>query len=452
MGVYQIEKGHNIPLAGSADLKVEKIPQAKTISINFSDFAGRKFRLLSREGDAVKQGQAIATCKAEEDLQFTTPVGGTVKEIIRGARRALLSVVIEVAETQEAVDYPTWDSEKINTSDSEVLASALREAGMWQLVRRRPYSTVAHPSEKPKAIYINAMSTGPNNADQEFLIQDCQEEFTLGLQAISRFTSGKVHLTIQPNSSLKALTQAQGVEISTFEGPHPSGLTGTHIATIDPINKGDVVWYARADQIALIGKFLKTGHVPSKQLIAITGAQAPMNAYAEVLRGSNIGDLVAVDYEALRVVGGDVLTGIALSAHEGLGVYENQISVLPEGREQHYLGEDRHWLGAGFNKYSTFRLFMSKLVGKESWDLDTNRNGDERGIVLPDVYNRMSPLDIPFTFLVKACIAEDIDAMEKLGLLELDPEDVALATFACPAKTEVSEIVRRGLAILEREG
>lgn len=452
MGVYQIEKGHDLPIAGKAELKLEELPQAKTVSVNFTDFPGRKFRLLVKVGESVKAGQGLTACKAEEDLVFTSPSAGTVKEINRGARRALLNIVIELNDSVESVDYPTWDADKIQSSDQEAIASALRSSGMWQLIRQRPFSTVADPKQLPKSIFINAMNSGPNNADQEYLVQGRESEFALGLAAISKFAEGSVHLVTQPNSSVKAFTEASGVEHHTFEGVHPSGLTGTHIGLIDPINKGEIVWYARADILVLIGEFLSTGKVPTHQTIAITGEQAPINAYAKVLRGSKVSDIINVDYSALRVVHGDVLSGKALADHEGLGLYENQISVLPEGHEQFYLGEDRHWAGLGINRYSTFRLFMSKLIGKEGWNLDTNRNGDARAIVLPDVYDRFSPLDIPFNYLVKACMAEDIDSMEKLGLLELDPEDVALATFACPSKTEVSEIVRRGLAILEKEG
>lgn len=452
MGVYHIEKGHNLPLAGSAELKLEELPQAQTVSVNFTDYPSRKFRLFVKAGDTVKAGQGLCSCKAEEDLVFTTPVAGTVKEINRGARRALLNIVIEVSDSNDVVEYPTWDADKIKSSDREALAKALRESGMWQLVRQRPYSTVADPQALPKSIFINAMNTGPNNADQEFLVQGREAEFAAGLSAISKFTDGQVHLVTQPNSTVKAFTEAEGVNHHTFEGVHPAGLTGTHIGLIDPINKGDVVWFAKADQVALMGEFLLTGKVPSHQVIAITGAQAPINAYAKVLRGAQISDLVDIDFDKLRVVSGDVLSGVAMGPTEGLGIYENQVSVLPECKEQFYLGEDRHWTGAGVNRYSTFRLFLSKIIDKDAWDLDTSLNGEERGIVLPDVYDRFSPLDIPFNFLVKACLAEDIDSMEKLGLLELDPEDVALATFACPSKTEVSEIIRRGLAILEKEG
>ena len=452
MGVYQIEKGHNLPIAGSAKLKLEELPQSQTVAINFVDFPGRKYRVLVKEGDVVKAGQAIAHCKSEKDLNFTSTAAGKVKAINRGARRVLLSIVIEVSDTDNAVEHPTWDAETIKSADMAALAAALRQSGMWTLIRQRPFSNLAVLADLPKSIFINAMNSGPNNSDQEFLLEGRKEEFSLGLAALAKFTEGNVNLFTQEGTISPALVEATGVEKHSVTGPHPSGLTGTHIDLVDPISKGDVVWYLKADQVALIGEFLSTGRAPTHQIIAVTGEQAPINHYVKVNRGSDVASIVKVDHAALRVVSGDVLSGDTKSASDHLGLYHNQISVLPEATEQHYLGEDRHWAGAGVNRYSTFRLFLSKIIDKEGWNFDTSLNGEGRAIVLPDVYDRFSPIDIPFTFLVKACLAEDVDAMEKLGILELDPEDVALATFACPSKTEVSEIIRRGLAIVEKEG
>jgi Na+-transporting NADH:ubiquinone oxidoreductase subunit A len=447
LSVFTITKGYDLPLEGEASSEIGEAKQAELISVQPKDFPFHKFRVLVQEGDEVKVGTPLLASKLDESLLFTSTAAGTVEAVRRGERRALLGIDIRVSGTEDAIDFGSVQN--VPAASKEDLVQKLKKGGMWNFLRQRPFSKIAEPDSKPKAVFVNAMSTAPLAPKQEILCQGREKELQAGIDALKVLSGVSVYfITAAENASSFSV---QGTENHSFQGPHPAGLVSTHISRISPLNHGENIWYINAYQASLLGEFLLRGKVPTHCLVALTGAEAPERRYYKMLRNSRLASLVA-DSAENRVISGDVLTGSTAGATGFLSFYDNQVTVIPEGGKRHFIGSDKHWAGPGFSNFSLHNLFLSKLLGKKKWNLDTSVNGGERAIIQPDIYEKYSPLDIYITFLVKACIAKDIERMEQLGILEIDSEDVALCTFACPSKVEVSEIIRQGLELVEREG
>lgn len=449
MAVYNINKGYDLPLEGNASKEVENTSANTIISVQPSDFPYHKYKVLVKEGDEVLAGTPVLASKQDESLVFTSTAAGKVSSIRRGERRKLLGIDIQVG-GQEAIDYGAWDLAKITKSSVDDLEAHLKQAGVWPLIRQRPFSKIADVKKLPKAIYINAMASAPLAPAQEFLCKGRNKELEVGIAALKVFQSEINFISSVENAS--DFSSLKNVKHSQFSGPHPAGLVSTHIAEIDPINKGDIVWYLTAEQVTLIGEYLLTGKVPTKTIVALTGADAPNKKYYKIFRGSRLNVLVNKD-DGLRVISGNVLAGVNAGKDGYLGFYDNQVTVVPEGGVRYYLLSDKHWTGPGFTNFSLHNLFASKIFGRnKKWNLNTNIRGGERAIIQNNIYDEYTPLDIYTSYLIKACLAKDIDRMEELGIYEVDSEDFALATFACPSKVDVSEIIRQGLSLIEKEG
>ncbi len=453
MAAYHVKKGYDLLLEGEAKLELLVKEDSKLIAVNPSDIKGTKYKLFVREGDAVKVGTPLAATKDDEEIVLTSPVAGTVKEVVRGERRALNSFIIEVSNTSDAEDLGAWDSSKVASASYEEVVAQLKKSGLWPTIRQRPYDIMADSSKKPKAIFINGMDSSPLAVNQEFALQNLKAEFALGLKAIAKLTDGKTHLCFAKESTFESFTNAQDVEKETFSGKHPKGLVGTHIFHISPINKGDVVWHLSAQQVAMIGELFLSGKVPTSEIVCVAGANVENSGYFKVLRGAPLSDYVSGVAENSRIISGNVLSGEKISPEQTIGLYRNHITVIPEGDQQYYLLEDKHWAMAGSNRFTLWNLFLSRLKSpKTKWNLDTNRYGDVRGIVTMDAYDQYVAQDIYVNFLAKSILSSDVERMEQLGLYELAPEDVALCTFVCPSKTDFSAIIEEGLEILKKEG
>lgn len=448
MAVFTIKKGFDLPLEGEASTDVENAAAAKVISVQPDDFPYHKFQVLVKVGDEVKAGTPVIASKLDSALVFCATASGKVSEIRRGERRKLLGIDIAV-EGQEAIDFGAWDITKISSSSKEDLCAHLKQAGMWPLLRQRPYSKIASMDELPKAIYVNAMATAPLAPRQEILCAGKDKEIAAAIAMLKKFQERIFFISDSQNAS--GHSSIEGVEHHTFEGPHPAGLVSTHIAKLSPINKGETVWYITASQLALIGEYLITGKVPTQTTVALTGPEAPAKKYYKVLRNAQLSTIVADD-AGKRVISGNVLNGTTAGKDGFLSFYDNQVTVIQESGDRYYVGDDQHWSGPGFKSFSVHNTFFSKLLGKKKWNLPSLRNGGIRPIVQSNVYDEFVPLDIFVTFLAKACIAEDIDRMEQLGIYEIDSEDVALCTFACPSKVDISAVIADGLALIEKEG
>lgn len=454
MGDYLIKKGFDIPLDGEAPKTVQDLPASPYVSFYPEEFISTKWQLLVAEGDRLQVGTPIAASKQDQNVLFCSPVSGSVDKIVRGARRRLLSVVLQNDGAGEALSFEEWDAAKIKRAPAAELIDLLKKGGMWPLIKQRPFGKIADDSTPPKALFINAMETAPLGADQEFLLRGRDKEFALGLESLLRIVGENVHLCTRPECAIDSLTKAVGVQLHTFAGPHPAGLSGTHIGLVSPINAGETVWTLSAYQVSLIGEFLLTGKHPDKQIVAVVGPKATRRGYFRVTPGAQISNItVGQSLDGCRAISGNVLCGDSRDREDFINWRESTVTVLEEEVRQHYILSDRHWTGIGFKAFSTWRLFASKFNSKpKRWALGTSLHGGERAIIQQDLYERYSPLDIPLTALVKTVPSRDIDRLIQLGLLELEPEDVALCTFVCPSKVDVAGEIAKALALVEKEG
>ena len=450
MGSFFIQKGRDIRLKGAAKEEIVTIPLPKRVAVQPPDFPGLSPRLHIKEGDPVKVGTTIFSDKGVQEIKVASPASGKVVAINRGDKRALLSIVIETDGRQETESYPKYPRERIPTLSKAEITDSLLKGHLWPVLRRRPFSKVADPHLKPKTIFVHAMNTEPLAGDVDFILQGRETEFQAGLDVLKGLTDGNVHLCFAQGATSKALTQAANVQTHTFSGPHPAGNVSTHIHFIDPINKGDLIWYVEAQDVVRIGALFLNGAYPTERVVAVTGeGAAGHQVYAKTIIGAPLSSLLGGPVlPRMRYLSGSILTGKEVGASGFLCFYDSQVSVIPEGGKRELLG----WLMPGAKKYTFTKTFLSAfLPQRREVSLDSDEHGSHRAIVLNDIYDSLVPLDIMTYFLLKAAITGNIEEMEALGILECDEEDFALCTFACPSKTDVGGIISRGLALIEKE-
>lgn len=445
----KIRKGRDIRLKGVADTKLDTSISASTYAIKPTDFHGLVPKLTVREGDRVKAGDTLFYDKSNELIKFSAPVSGTVKAIVRGEKRRVLAVEIT---PDSSVEYRDFGSVNPSQTTREQLMSHLLESGCWPSIVQRPFSIVARPENKPKAIFISGFDSAPLAADPDFVMEGQMDDFQKGIEALKVLADGKpIHLSHKKGT--KAFTSVQGVTLHEVSGPHPAGNVGVQIHHVDPVNKGEVVWTIHPQDVANMGRFLQTGKFDPKRVVALAGSKVNSPRYFRVTQGVNIGSLTNGNIDATnnRIISGDVLTGDAVTAENYLGFYHTLVSVIPEGHEAKFFLTDG-WLSPGFSKLSFSQAYPAWLIGKnKEYEVDTNNNGEHRAFVVTGQYERVFPFDIYPVQLIKAIMVNDIDQMEKLGIYEVAPEDFALCEFACTSKIDVQEVVRGGIDVLLAE-
>lgn len=447
----KLKKGLDIRLVGAAEKIVSEIPFPTSVALKPSDFHGLKPKMLVKEGAVIEAGAAVFSDKYNESLKFVSPISGTVRSIIRGDKRKILAVVIDADAEQKFVSHNPFNIEKM--SDEEVKETFLSN-GLFPFIKQRPLDIVANPNNTPKAIFISAFDSAPISADLDFLLHGREEDFQAGIDALGKLTKGKVHLSLNAKFSAdETFSSAKNVEITKFSGKHPVGNVGTQIHHIDPINKGEFVWTVNAQDVAIIGKFFRTGKFDATKVVAVAGSEAISPKYYRTIIGSALKGLldgnVKSDY-AVRIVSGNVLTGDKVTEDGYLGFYHNQLTLLPEGNELKFV-LTKGWFGPGFDKFSNSRLFPTFLTPNKKFRLDTNTNGEERAFVVTGELERVFPFDILPMQLVKAAITNDIDGMENLGIYEVAPEDFALCEYVCTSKIDIQDKIRKGLDVIAEE-
>ncbi|MDA7835839.1 Na(+)-translocating NADH-quinone reductase subunit A [Salibacteraceae bacterium] len=441
----RISKGADIKLVGAADHVKGDAPFPASFALKPTDFHGLTPKLVVKEGDEVKAGSVIFYNKDNEHVKFTSPVSGEVAEIVRGAKRKILEVRIIPDQDQKFEQFDVSD-----LSSTEKIKTVLMSSGFWPMLKQRPYDVIANPHLKPKAIFISAFDSSPLAPDYDFILHGQQEAFQKGLDALSKLTDGKVHLTTRGKSTPDAtFTQAKGVELNTITGPHPAGNVGIQIHHIDPINKGENVWTISAQNVALMGKFLMTGVVDLKKVIALAGSEVEKPRYLTTWVGASMKSIVDGQIKAgdNRIISGNVLTGDASSTEGYLGFFHDAVTVIPEGNEPQFLG----WLAPNFHKFSLSRSYFSWLSPNKKFALNTNMNGEDRAYVVSGQYEAVLPMDIYPVQLIKSIMTNDLDKMENLGIYEVIPEDFALCEYACTSKMNVQSILRDGLDVAKQE-
>lgn len=443
----RIKKGLHVNLVGAAEKTISNAVLSNVYAINLDDFHGVTPKLLVKEGAKLKAGEPIFYNKNNQDMMFVSPVSGELSEIERGARRRILSLKIVADKEQQYEEHSKLD---VNTASAQEIKAYLQKSGCWPFVKQRPYDVIADPSTTPKAIFITGCATAPLAADLDYVLQGKEAELQEAVSVLAKLTPGKVHVSVgkSANSPLSGLT---GIELHNVSGPHPSGLVGTQINKIDPINKGELVWVVSAQDLVIIGELLLTGKYNAERIVALAGSSVKTPKYYKTKIGAEVSTFLyasGVNGDNFRVINGDVLTGSKSSQDGYLGYYNNTVTAIPEGNDYEFMG----WTKPIFNKVSISRaLTFSWLTPNKKFDLNTNTNGEHRAFVTTGSYEAVFPLDIFPMQILKACMYKDLDEMEALGMYEVAPEDFALTEFICVSKQPHQDIIRKGLDLMIKE-
>ena len=443
-----LKKGLDLPINGTAAQNTRKVIVPDVVAVKPTDFRGLVPKLLVREGDKVLAGTPVLADKMSQNILFASPVSGTVAEVVRGEKRKLLEVRIKADEKQEYVDFGV---KKVAEMSAEQIKAALLEAGLWPALTQRPYGIIANPEVKPKAIFVSAFTTAPLAADPEFALREDFEHIQTAVNALNKLTDGGVHFSLNSeNYSGTPFHKVENVIQHTFTGKHPAGNVGVQIHHISPIRKGETVWTVSLLMLAAIGKLFNTGKYDLKRKVAVTGPKAINPAYVEAYPGMAIKDVQEFYNvsENLRFISGDVLTGKNVGAEGFLGFFDNQVTILEEGNKYELFGWAKPFRTSLF---SASRTYFSWLTPKKKYDMDTNLHGGPRAFVVNDVYSKVLPMDLYPVYLLKACLANDIDKMEKFGIYEVLEEDLALCEYVCPSKIYIQQIITDGIALMLKE-
>ncbi|HGN9433568.1 TPA: Na(+)-translocating NADH-quinone reductase subunit A [Enterobacter hormaechei] len=447
--MFRIRKGLDLPISGVPEQHVTTGASIHHVAIVGDDYVGMRPAMLVQEGDRVIKGQALFEDKKNPGVMFTAPASGTVVAIHRGERRVLQSVVIQI-EGDEKREFARFDAADLATLSHDVVQTQLLESGLWTALRTRPYSKTPVPGTVPAAIFVTAIDTNPLSADPQPLILAERKAFDAGLTVLTRLTPGKVHVCQASGGKLGGHPQGQ-VAFNEFAGPHPAGLVGTHIHFLEPVSLTKQVWHLNYQDVIAIGKLFTTGELCAERIIAIGGPQATQPRLVRTLLGADLTALLAGETKEgeNRIISGSVLSGRhATGPMAWLGRFHLQVSVVLEGREKELFG----WVLPGAEKYSVTRTTLGHFLRHKLFNFSTSTNGGERAMVPIGNYERVMPLNILPTVLLRDLLAGDTDGAQALGCLELDEEDLALCTYVCPGKYEYGPVLREVLTRIEQEG
>lgn len=447
--MIKITKGLKLPIAGMPSQQISSKTAVKRVALLGEEYIGMRPSMAVREGDRVQKGQLLFEDKRNPGVRFTAPASGTISAIHRGERRVLQSVVIDV-DGDDAVHFPRYELADLAALTREAVQQQLVESGMWTAFRTRPFSKIPAPGSVPAAIFVTAIDTNPLAADPQPIILAQREAFDAGLTLLTRLTDGKVHVCQASGGKLGGHPVGQ-VTFNQFAGPHPAGLVGTHIHFLEPVSLKKQVWHLNYQDVIAVGKLFLEGELSSERIVALGGPQVKEPRLLKTCSGASLDELLADELldDENRVISGSVLSGThAQGPHAFLGRFHLQISVVKEGREKELFG----WVMPGKDKFSITRTTLGHFMKRKLFNFSTDTNGGERAMVPIGNYERVMPLDILPTMLLRDLLAGDTDSAQALGCLELDEEDLALCTYVCPGKYEYGPALRSVLTQIEQEG
>lgn len=447
----KIKKGLDIPIAGEPDQTIEDAVPVTSVAIMGSDYIGLKPTMLVREGDRVKLGQAIFTDKKNPGFNYTSPGCGTVKAINRGAKRALQSVEIEL-DGHDEVTFAQYDTSDLANLSRDKVCQNLQESGLWSAFRTRPYSKQPKVDAVPNSIFVTVIDTNPLAPEPSVVLDGYIEDFNHGLQILSRLTQGRIFVCVDNHTDLTSQNNNQ-IEYHAFNGPHPAGLAGTHIHYLDPVGVTKSVWHIGYQDVIAIGKLFTTGKIWVERVISLAGPMVKKPRLLKTRMGACTTDLTKCQLSGegdVRVISGSVLNGYrARDWSAFIGRYNNQITVIREGGERFLFG----YINPLGERFSAIRVVLSHLSGaKRRFAFTSSTNGSERAMVPIANYERVMPLDILATQLLRSVVTKDTDLAQQLGCLELDEEDLALCTFVSSSKFDYGPALRQCLTQIEIEG
>ena len=445
-----LKKGLDIPVSGSAGLRLSKTINPDMVAIEPTAFKGFVPRLLVKEGDRVLCGSPVMSDKKNASILLCSPVSGTVKEIVRGDKRKLLAVLVQSDVRQE---YPDNKPCNVASMDAEQIKETLLGSGLWPFIVQRPYGIMADPAVEPDAVFVSSFSTAPLAADTEFTLGDRIGDIQKGIEVLSKLSKGGVHVGIDGSRKEGSVfARLAGAEIHSFKGRHPAGNVGVQISHIRPILKGVTVWTVSPYGLAAIGKYFNKGIFDIRRKVAVAGPAAIEAVYVDTVPGAPMKTLAGFyggSDEGIRIVSGDALSGKTVGADGYLGFFDDTVSIFKEGTEKELLG----WANPlRFKQFSNDHSYFSWLLPKKEYDMDTNLHGGPRAFVMNDAYYaKVLPMDIYPLYLIKACLAGDIEKMEKFGIYEVLPEDLATCEFIDPSKNYIQDIIAKGIDLMLKE-
>ncbi len=459
MAVHTIKKGLDLPIAGAPEQKIHAADAPHKVAVVAADYVGMRPTMHVAEGDTVKRGQLLFEDKKTPGVRYTAPGAGTVAAVNRGARRALQTVVVELNERERAGEpgaddfavFEAYTSSEPAGLTREQVVNLLVESGVWPVLRTRPFGKVPAIDATPTAVFVTAMDTNPLAASVSVVLAGNEKDFETGLSCVAKLTEGATYLCKAAGVSIPG-GSVDGITVEEFAGPHPSGTAGLHIHLLEPVHRDKMVWHVNYQDVVGIGRLFTTGKLDVERVVSLAGPSVKTPRLLKTRMGASTDELVSGEVEGddLRVISGSVLSGRTASGEllGYLGRRDTQVTVLPEGHEREFLG----WMAPGASKFSTVNAYLASLFKGKKFKFTTTTNGNGRAMVPIGMYERVMPLDILPTFLLRSLIVNDIEQAEKLGCLELDEEDLALCTFVCPSKYEYGPILRRNLEQIEKEG
>jgi len=441
-----IKYGANLNLKGLASTELEVAKKSLNYALNPDDFFGLIPRMLVKEGDKVSLGQPIFHDKNDESIKIVSPVSGKILEIVRGAKRKILNIIIN----KEGDSIVNFKIPNLSSISKDKILQLLVDSGSLAFIRQRPYNIIARPNRPPKSIFVSIHSTAPYAADYDFILKKRMDEFQNGVNVMSKLIGKPINLSISHNCD-SDFSILNNVDIYKIKGAHPSGNESFQINRIDPLNSGEIIWVIKPEDLANIGSFFMTGIFNPKRTVAVSGDSLRSPKYYDTIIGSSISSLIdskeLSSVEDYRFINGDPLSGSKVEYSDFLGFYNNTLSVIKEGNQFRMLG----WLPFMYNSIPSFsKTSLSWLLGGEK-KVNTNLNGEERAIVVTGEMEKYFPMDIFPMQLIKACMRGDIEKMESLGIYEVVPEDFGLVDFSCTSKIEAQEIVKSGIEVMLKE-
>ena len=470
MSLHKIEKGLDLPIPGRPLQVIRGVSPCTRVAIMADDFPGMKPRMHVEEGEAVTRGQVLFEDRKQPGVLHTAPGAGRILGINRGDKRALQSVVIDLSEGErmgtpgddEFANFENFSGAAPNTLSGDGIRALLVESGLWTALRVRPFGRVPSPTGSAAALFITAMDTNPLAPLPEVVLADQLDDFRLGAMLVAKLLDGPTYLCVAEHSELAADAPV-GVKVERFAGPHPSGTVGVHIHTLRPVSREKSVWHLGYQDVAAIGRLFTSGRLDPSRVISIAGPNIEDPRLERSRVGACVSEAVSSDIaqaidsaaaaaptKEIRAISGSVLSGKRThgDAFDFLGRYERQISLLEEDREQAFVG----WLSPGSDLHSMTGIYLSKIRTPERFRFTTNTNGSLRAMVPIGQYEKVMPMDILPTFLLRALMVGDLERAESLGALELDEEDLALCTYVCPGKVNYGPLLRQNLEIIQKEG
>ncbi|MEZ4700801.1 MAG: Na(+)-translocating NADH-quinone reductase subunit A [Rhodothermales bacterium] len=445
--VIKLKRGYDINLLGKAEKTFLSIEQPKLFALKPGDIHGIAPipKLHVKEGDEIKAGQPLYFDKPSPNVQYCAPVSGEIVEVRRGAKRAIEAVVMLADSTMDFYDHGRLSDQ----ASREDIVQYLLKSGAWVLMRQRPFNIVPDPTAVPRDIFISCFDTAPLAPDYGMLMKGKETAFQQGLRVLGKLTSGRVHLGLGPGSP-EVFTRAEGVVKHSFEGPHPAGNVGVHIHHVAPINKSDVVWVLKPQDVAIIGRLVAEGIYDAQRTIAVAGDELKKTGYFQTRIGAAIKPLIEGNLKTdhVRMISGNPLTGTRIAADGFMSLFDDQLTVIEEGDKPEFLG----WLLPSYPRPSLSRTFLSYLFPNREFHVNTNNHGELRAYVMTGQYEEVLPMDLYPQHLIKSIMYRDFDEMEGLGIYEVVEEDLALCEFVCTSKQPVQAILREGLDAMRVEG